>query len=338
MRTLILHIGVPKTGTTSIQRFLIDNRPHLREQNIFLSTSLAGGNPGNNRNLSFCFVRASAALNLADAQAGGSAEIWQQRLHCLQRFAAELNAHTQPQQTWILSSEYLWAELTHEQEIRALRLELSRHFSCIKVVVYLRHWLAHEISRLSQHQKAGRNVCTINTDANPLLDYAAGIQRWQRAFQPDALIVRRFQQHTHGEGDVIDDFCRICGIQERNLTRPARQNVALSLTAMRHLWHLNRVLAPELRSGVIAALMARCNDGSRVRATAAQWRRLKAIYAASDAWLSTHCFPDDPLVWHPVDHDFSATPIDLSDPALIDPQLLSTIRAQFSSSAAPPAA
>lgn len=327
---LILHIGIPKTGTTSIQLFLEENRKQLREQKFMVPASLAGGNRGNHRDLPFCVLPADQMLAsgyAAQLQLTSRVQVRQWRRQCLERFAAEVRGHADPEHTWILSSEYCWVELGTERGIRALKRMLSHLFEHFRVIVYIRNSLETEISRLSQHQKAGRDVRSISTEANPALDYAAGIQRWLHGFRPDELIVRRFQPTSLVGGDILDDFCHVCGIQSDPLQKPARQNRALSLTAMRYLWHLNQELPATRRAGVADLLMRHFHDGTGVQPTLAQWMRHQALYAASNRWVKEYCFPDDDQLWEERRMAFLDSPIDLADPAWIDAQLLGMLMA-----------
>lgn len=110
MRRLVLHLGIPKTGTTSIQSFLHANRDRLRTQGVHLSTTLNGANIGNNRDLALCFIRPERFAAQSYAAGGpiyspAEAGQWQQRR--LEHFREELGDCNAREQLWILSSEYL---------------------------------------------------------------------------------------------------------------------------------------------------------------------------------------------------------------------------------------
>jgi hypothetical protein len=116
MRSLVLHIGTEKTGTTSIQRFLIQNLEPLKSQGIWIPTTL--GVRGHRLLPMLALAEGTSndlfsAEGLADpGQRGQAKQVW------LKSFREEVLASGDSR--WIISSEFLQSRLTSDSEIKCL--------------------------------------------------------------------------------------------------------------------------------------------------------------------------------------------------------------------------
>ena len=134
--TLFLHIGLHKTGTSSLQNFLNRNADLLREQGCLWPQ--AGRVGGAHHNIGYQLM----GKKRFSEDAGGLPEL-----------AAELSGAEMA----IVSSEELeFLELAH---VRTLREGLGVH--PVRVIVYLRHHDQLIASTYAQQVKMGANLGTL---------------------------------------------------------------------------------------------------------------------------------------------------------------------------------
>ncbi len=102
MNRCILHVGLPKTGTTTIERFL---RQDLSDP-AFLHCEL--GDVGTGRALAALFGDPSD-LSMKNATMGWSDRPWSDyRLRMEEEWAQSLRTAAQRQATWVISAEFCW--------------------------------------------------------------------------------------------------------------------------------------------------------------------------------------------------------------------------------------
>ena len=194
MSTVYIHIGYPKTATTSIQKFLIDNRHYLydlgyhypltgivRRSGTYQSPARYG-----HSNLSWEL----AGLSCCDSHAGSWAEL-----------VRELNA-LRPENV-ILSNEG-FAMHNNQNKLEQIAL-IKDYLSCheVKIVVYLRRQDRWIESFYSQFVKASRlNSSTIKefvSQQSELLNYYDAMIKWAEVFGENNIIVRDFdKEKKHG--------------------------------------------------------------------------------------------------------------------------------------------
>jgi len=151
-KTIYLHIGTPKTGTTAIQVFLRQNRRLLNAQGYHVCTA-QDHNP--NRNLRFLTayldvfgiheLRQNKLIRGNEQDEKKYLEKW------FEQFIDRLK--TVPQKTIILSEEMLWWALCDADKLKLLLDRLADDFR-IKVVVFLRRQDHYIMSIYQQALKA----------------------------------------------------------------------------------------------------------------------------------------------------------------------------------------
>jgi hypothetical protein len=218
--TLYLHIGMPKTGSSAIQRFLYENSAVLREREgvYYPETALHWSQhvPIVKAVVSPMFEKAQfnpfvPEVNITD---------WLDDLIN----SCKVNDYKKV----ILSSEFFWAAPAmqssveyhedsadnfhyFEQVIEQYRTLFS-WFKTIKVIVYLRkqdEWLE------SFYNQQIKNGFTVPSEGDLLqvknyLLYSKYLQLWERYFGPENIIVKVYEDATH---DLINDFCKAVSIK-----------------------------------------------------------------------------------------------------------------------------
>ena len=229
-KSLVLHIGMPKTGTTAIQGFLAHNRNNLIQQKVLYPEC---GVPENQHT---ALVK-SIASPLFD---------WAHFNKAIDQFDANQyladvlrNCEINGIKKVILSSEYFWASpsmqagpLYHLPSpenfdyitnfIRSCR-DIFCIFEKIKIVVYLRRqdeWLD---SFFNQQLKDGFPIPSTNElldGAKNYLLYHSNLTIWAEYFGKENLVVRNYDYLP--DRDVIKDFVKIARLRSQPLSQPKK--------------------------------------------------------------------------------------------------------------------
>jgi hypothetical protein len=268
VRTLYIHIGQPKTGSSSIQRFLVDNRAALLDAGLGLGPymTLPTGK-------SLPLRRAIAAKGLGAVM-------------------AELAAS--PGENLVISSEHLCSLLVDTRQAEAIRDAARRHFRPV-VVVFLRrqdYWLESDYAQEVKTCYAG----SIQAFAAAALadgagfDYDGGLARLERIFGRDHLRVLLYRDR--GPNDVVADFLAALDLG----LGPDRAAAAGRLNASPHrrkLLFLSQVPKPDPKIQDLATFMAEvvgrsgaiADDGARFLMSPEDRYRLVAAHVTGNRAL-----------------------------------------------------
>lgn len=238
MAKLYLHIGTEKTGTTSIQSFLANNRARLMAENIYIPSFL--GKSGNHRQAVFLAQDRSRVTSfLARKGLEQSPDLhFARRDGVLAKLKRKLAVHGD--RTWIISSEHFQSRLD-EGEIERLRLLLEDLFDDIKIVLYIRHPLDTAISSWSMRsRKMMRGVvrCTLDKPEafTGICDHRKILANWINVFKLSQMQVRLYQKNEFVNGDLIHDFCDAVGVKiDEEMNMPEKRNTALNYFTMKVL-------------------------------------------------------------------------------------------------------
>ena len=198
---LVVHIGGPKTGSTSLQVALHQNRSVLAKNGVLFPEVIFG--PPNHLFAPFasgyCLRQINSTLNLNDEIHSAS----------VKRFETEI-ANGQFKMV-IISSETLSA--LGEDQISNLHDFLTQYFTHIRVVTYIRHPVRLTCSQMIQHVK----------DSEPLdFDYFSdehyrdglrqaalkSLESFARVFGPENLSTYLYEKDYDTSWDVCVHFCQ----------------------------------------------------------------------------------------------------------------------------------
>lgn len=219
MARLVLHIGSHKTGTTSIQRALVQGRRALARAGLTYLHAPGG-------------TQASAIVSCRKAGPNFHAVI---DTAALGRLLGDARGDA------ILSTELLFF-LHDPAEIARLRDALAR-FDEIRVIAYLRRQDRLLISHKKQiavprarpaARMYGTSLRTFPRFARPrpqidrYFDYAAKIGHWRDVFGAGAVTVRLFEPGRLKDGDAVADFMATAGLDLAAPPAEAKQNTAFT--------------------------------------------------------------------------------------------------------------
>lgn len=160
MATAILHIGLEKTGTSSLQEFLQLNREQLLlREGIWIPDFLGRGSQWPLAVIAYADARSddlTAPLGNAQTRLCRIEELRQQIIASVQKNPARVHC---------FSSEHLSSRLTSVEEITRLRDFLSPLFDDITILLYLREPIRLAISRQSTYVKMGLGPFQLPTPA-----------------------------------------------------------------------------------------------------------------------------------------------------------------------------
>ena len=202
---IYLHIGTEKTGTTSIQGFLADNRDELRKHKIMYSKVL--GDPNN--------IRLSIALQNID-------KIDDSRIHskittkeAISAFRNDLKESLKNEiasenpDILIVSSEHLSSRMNKPEEIERLKLFLNEFSEDITIIVYLRRQDKFFESLYSTAIKKGHVLdfdFPIIGQEREDFHYNRMLKLWENVFGLENISVNIFEKIKLFEQDAISDF------------------------------------------------------------------------------------------------------------------------------------
>lgn len=310
-RLCILHIGVAKTGTSSIQGWLAGNRPELAKRGFHYPSSI--GDRNHVRILTLAEGRVPRAVSRNNVT----------REQVEQGFAAELKALPDSIHTVIISSEGL-GTIKEKVETQRLRDFLAPFFSRFRVVVYLRRQDEQRVSLLSTKFKTGTAVTrpigrSIDSQAfwNRPFNYERVLNVWSETFGRAAVTPRIFQRSDLVGGDVRQDFASVVGLKDLPLSsgKSEKSNPSIKPEAQEFLRLLNTALGDgaEVEKGryrrLLRAIEAQFEGAGALpdRATAVA---LMAKCRASNDRVRAAWFPDRAELFR---EDFSRYPETVGD-------------------------
>lgn len=227
---LTLHIGTGKTGTTSLQAFLRQNRPRLAEAGWLYPRSIG-------RHVHFgVWIRPPHEQDrLFSAGRPGTRRfgtVEELRREVPRRLLAEVRRSGL--RRVLMSDEGLWQ--SSDPSLERLRQFADAHASGVRLVCYLRRQDDHLVSRYQQVVKHGETRTLpqwmAKVDLARTYDYDARLRRWLSSIEPEELVVRRFERHRMLNNSLYDDFVAAAGLGIPTDDLPPRRNESLDAEAV----------------------------------------------------------------------------------------------------------
>jgi hypothetical protein len=236
-RTLYLHIGMEKTGSTSLQLFLHENASKLSQQGIWYPTD---------EKYSFVerFAHFPVAACLISAEVGFISEAKiSQKAECLSDLLAEQQARLEP--ITILSAEHFSSSVTDRSALVAFRDQLHTCYHAIIIIVYVRNQPSLAKSAYSTKVMTGRrerfSLEEITND--PYFDILRMLNLWSGVFGETNVIACEFNNEKFLDGDICSDFCNLIQIRHGDLCRVPSQNVSLTDEKIEVIRFINHYLS-----------------------------------------------------------------------------------------------
>lgn len=227
MKTLYIHIGTPKTGSSTLQHFFENNEEALLRNGIYYPKGIPYDRWGGQE---------STAGNFA----------WVTRLNLgMDQIVRTVREWFEVSDKVLLSTEHIWLEIGDKASFLA-GIRSSADDLEVKVIVYLRKQIDYlesqyrEWVRLVLLEESIQEVCDFNNTVLKVvkdsLDYYAVLEKTAQAVGRENMIVRPYEKGQFQNQNIVDDFMRILGVHtdssfvlpEKNLNPPI-SNPALEL-------------------------------------------------------------------------------------------------------------
>jgi hypothetical protein len=235
-RRLILHAGTPKTGTTSLQSWLMLNREGLRQQGVLYPSNVFRPDKPKHQWIVDSLQRGNPTLIAANADS------------IRDQLAEEspVDIHT-----IILSTEGIYNHF-HEVVIPHQDSWMQLAKSCpINIVVTLRNPMEFALSRYRQNlinppsnhpfhaTIESLDALCLNPDWLLSLDYLSFVEFWEKALEPQSVICIPYNRISPFE------FCRATGIDIPSRSTPAmRENVSFGRLGVELIRAVNNIGLP----------------------------------------------------------------------------------------------
>ncbi|MCD8104067.1 MAG: hypothetical protein LUF35_03465 [Lachnospiraceae bacterium] len=231
MKTLYMHLGTPKTATSSIQVACANNN-ELLHQFGYSFPLFPYTYPGirTQRNGHFLIEASLMRDKIPDQET-----TWQDRLALGLKMVHD---EFETCDNVILTDESFWCSLNYNKQspLAILQKDAEEHGYCIKTVVYLRRQDSFLISRWNQFVKEGTMTASLPDHLKKMLtkeplvsDYAAALDKMAAQIGKENIIVRRFEPASWVGGSIYTDFAAAIGLPSEAALKPPKNDVNLGL-------------------------------------------------------------------------------------------------------------
>lgn len=316
MKHVYLHIGLEKTGTTSLQIFLKANESALRKSGF---SYLCDDAKPYFQDTGHFPVAASFFPECPDFVVPAKFRPSTEVLGELSRDVQRCDQHV------ILSCEHFSSRLRDESALQAIREALPNR--SVKVVCYLRRQDDFALAAYSTAVLSGRRrpfrVAQVATK-HRYYNFHETLQLWSSVFGSDNILVREFDRKRFADGDIRRDFLGLLGIDEAGFEFGKDENMSLDARQVEALRLVNYFLprydegGPEayaLAMAIRGALIEHLPKGEPIGAMLNVARRNKIMqsFGPSNALMSS-MFADCDFVadWQTIRSGLRAGPISLT--------------------------
>jgi len=211
MKKLILHCGLHKTGTSTLQKFLYKNKDEMLIKGFDIFDEYPNGDVR--------FGNLSAWVDHSSIISSDN----KTKSKVKDTLYKALKARAKKNKTIIFSSEAL-AWILDEENIDVLSKKLKEVFDVVKIVFYIRRQDRFAVSHYGQRTKnysfekffyKGSNTALPTLDDNSLayLNFNQRYDFYSKFFGESHVVFRVFDKNTLFEGDISQDFLKLIGVQ-----------------------------------------------------------------------------------------------------------------------------
>lgn len=244
-KTLIIHIGTEKTGTTSLQAFLHENAASLERHGIWYPTDASAAYcqgtahfpiPGSLVESHQDFVSPSKAQGLRSA---------------VSEFCADADKRLQP--ITLISSEHFSSRVRDPAKLAAFRDALRPHFKEIRIACYIRRQPDMALSSYHTGIVTGRRTRldpSYVSVENPYFNYLKMLDLWADTFGRRAITVREYGKASLKNEDICQDFCaHVLGVDGSSFLPVPARNASRGAVFLELVRQVNLVL-PSIEESV----------------------------------------------------------------------------------------
>ena len=257
MATVYLHIGAPKTATSTLQNVLASNAQRLLKNGVLY--------PGSMRSSDAHHVLACDLIE--KCQGSQMSDVWygvQPRGRGWQSLQREIEQHGSALEAVVLSSELFFGQ---SKSLAAILDEIAHALRDhqVKVVVYLRRQDQMYSSFYNQDVKGMRQwfesaYAFYETHQIFQCNYQEILGIWSQVFGKENIILRPFEPGQWPGGDIVRDFCAAIGTKPLS-SRYMDRNESLGSTQLYLKQCLNKIgFDKQLNDSVLKVLARLCPE------------------------------------------------------------------------------
>ncbi len=252
LERVFLHVGVEKTGTTTLQVALAMNRRLFRRYGYAIPATPRGF-PSCHIGLALCAAHPDAVPELRQAARLTSSQAYDAFIKSYpEKISRELigsGCHTA-----ILSNEHCSSRLTTITEIGKIHQILARLARECRVIIYLRRQDEVVASHYSTAVRSGGTHEFNFSREIHWVDYLHLLEMWAQVFGKENITVRIFEPQQLKDGDLLTDFFSIVGFRRQDkLSRPDNQNRSLDVHTLEFMRRFNMHLPSGAEAGLDVA-------------------------------------------------------------------------------------
>lgn len=252
-KTIYIHIGTPKTGTTSIQEYLTRNADRLYQDGYLVPKTSRRHSSNHTLLTNYCINKE----NITAISVRNGIYTRKKLKNFRKAFYQELRNEILefPGDSVFISNEQCYGRLFEMEEAGRLKALFEGVSERIVIVVYLREQSDMYSSFYSSQIKNGKTfpIATLEEfQKDVLFDYSEKLKIWEEVFGLDNISLRIFDKTKLIGGDIIVDFCTATGMPIYG-NKPERLNAILNVKQCEYLRKVN-VYIPFFHNGKVNLL------------------------------------------------------------------------------------
>lgn len=282
MKTLFIHIGTPKTGTTSIQRFCVRNEPLLKQRSYcypLFKDLYPESTPSRNGYFLVGVVKDEHGNRCIEKED----ENFRKGLATIKELFQEYD-------NIVLSDEKIWRsmDLFRTDLWETLKQEGEKEGFDIRVIVYLRRqdqlicslWNQSVKSLHTMNEKTLKEYMD-SVNLKLRLDYYTKLERIASVLGKDHMVVRRFDRERFYGGNIYSDFLDAIGLvwsDEFNIKQDVRnQGLSPNIIELKRILNSIPDSSDSVQQEFIYSILRICSDVSSDRYPCAMLSRDEAL-------------------------------------------------------------
>ncbi|SNR72530.1 hypothetical protein [Puniceibacterium sediminis] len=309
----ILHVGIGKAGSSSIQGVLQAQRDALLKRGILyprdlLPSGATGGD--NNKCLAVSSInqsRPNFVLQQHRVRNAGQRKTFDRKvMEVYSRQVAE-NGDA----LCLLSAEHFWSCLPTEPEIARLRTRMANiGLNPVRLIIYIRRqadWFeSHQHQRIREGQALLPLTAEGLASTPPALQvhYDRVIAKWEQGFAGTEVVPRLFERSAMRDNDLMTDFCDAAGIEPIHAEVPEKNVSSVSNAGVNALLQLHGWLQARRGAGFenaewrrLTTHITRIMPGRCAILPDSELGQLDEIYADSNEAVRKRFFSDRPTLF-----------------------------------------
>lgn len=238
IKKVILHAGAHKTGTTTVQQVLFQNRVNLREAGVLYPKLTLSGKPVSNHSLVFDnLFTVSPERNHHHIMHGldTAEKVESQKKITIKEIESQIKKFSG--NTLLFSAESISSIKYNEQALHRIRsffTEITNHDVDLSILMSIRNPYKFYPSIIQQQLKGGLSVSlSYKKWLDLCCDYFQNIiLRSERIFGKDQVKIVRFEDSIKSEVGLVGTILMYAGLPKRFVTQPAFTRITRSNPSM----------------------------------------------------------------------------------------------------------